>query len=57
MVGLVTTSWRAAAKDARDGHLVRLWTLAGEPGESRAIGLYQNGARRFFKKNPKKIVR
>jgi muconolactone delta-isomerase len=31
----------AAAKDARDGHLVRLWTLPGEPGESRALGLYR----------------
>ena len=31
----------AAARLVDAGHLVRLWNLAGAPGESRAIGLYR----------------
>lgn len=31
----------AAARLVDAGHLVRLWKLAGAPGESRAIGLYR----------------
>jgi muconolactone delta-isomerase len=31
----------AAAHLAREGHLVRLWTLPVAPGESKAVGLYR----------------
>jgi muconolactone delta-isomerase len=33
----------AAAALARRGHLVRLWTPPGAPGESKALGLYRAG--------------
>ena len=35
----------AAARLARDGHLVRLWRLPVVPGESQAVGLYRADSR------------
>ena len=34
----------AAATLAREGHLVRLWTLTVAPGEGKAVGLYRAGS-------------
>ena len=34
----------AAARLAKEGHLVRLWRLPATPGQTKAVGLYRAGS-------------
>lgn len=40
----VSAEAAASAELAGEGHLVRLWSLPAQPGESKAVGLYRAGS-------------